>query len=72
MIVCNLAADLLYARLDPRVRTRMSVVTPHDPVEVARRIHGEGSGVGQRGKRAFVALTRTAAGRSASPCSPCS
>jgi len=41
----------------------MSVITPHDPFEVARRIHGEGSGVGQRGKRAFVALTRTNRGR---------
>ena len=45
VIVCNLAADLLYARLDPRVRTRVSVVTARRG-RGARRIHGEGSGVG--------------------------
>ena len=28
VIFCNLAADLLYARLDPRVRTRMSAASP--------------------------------------------
>jgi peptide/nickel transport system permease protein len=40
----------------------MSVLTP-DPFEVARRIHGEGSGVALRGKRAFSALTRTNRGK---------
>jgi len=40
----------------------MSIVT-NDPFEVARRIHGEGSSVGARGKRAFIALTRTTRGR---------
>ena len=40
----------------------MNIIT-NDPFEVSRRIHGEGSGVGKRGKQAFVALTRTNRGR---------
>ena len=62
MIVANLAADLLYARLDPRVRTRMSAAS-HDAAEVTRRIHGEGSGAAGGARRAFAALTRTRRGQ---------
>jgi peptide/nickel transport system permease protein len=38
-------------------------VASHDAAEVARRIHGEGSGVAARAKRALVALTRTRRGQ---------
>ncbi len=40
----------------------MSAVT-HDAAEVARRIHGEGTSIAGRARRAFVALTRTGRGR---------
>jgi peptide/nickel transport system permease protein len=40
----------------------MSVLS-NDPAEVALRIHGEGSSVGARAKRAFTALTRTRRGQ---------
>jgi peptide/nickel transport system permease protein len=40
----------------------MSVVS-NDAAEVARRIHGEGSGVGARARRALAALTRTRRGQ---------
>ncbi len=40
----------------------MSVLS-NDAAEVARRIHGEGSGLAQRAKRSFVALTRTRRGQ---------
>ena len=72
VIVCNLAADLLYGRLDPTGADRMSVAS-HDAAEVARRIHGEGSGVGARAQaRARRRSRARAAGRSASCCWRCS
>jgi peptide/nickel transport system permease protein len=40
----------------------MSVLSD-DPAEVARRIHGDGSGLAQRAKRSLAALTRTRRGQ---------
>ena len=72
VIVCNLAADLLYAPPRPAGAHRMSVVS-NDAAEVARRIHGEGGGVGRAARGARSSRSRArAAGRSASCCSPCS